>query len=258
MTIRVKIAMFLSMVLVLAITVCSVNLRCSYNNIRIEKNKIEQENIEYKAKIEFLNNKINSIIDKHASEVETLQNKIQELEEQLATKKEEEVIKKPKFEINEECDVPSVNTHVKLYTDYRFYNIWYTPHYRLQQVSWTDEQGCRRFNDDYIVALGSYYSTDIGDRFEVTLDTGRVFTVILGDGKWDIDCDERNMYTPCASYDGLPAGNLLEFIIDDTMVSNGVISYGSLDYYENFKGNVVKMVYLGRDTSADWDTYETI
>ena len=160
-----------------------------------------------------------------------------------------------KFKVGEECEVPDIPTHVKFCTDYRSYNLWYTPHYRLQQVAWTDEYGMRRYGDDYLVALGSYYSTDIGDRFEVTLDTGKTFTVMMADGKWDIDCDENNMYTPCIDYNGEYAGNLLEFIMDKYSVSNEMYSYGSLDYHEEFKGSVVKMVYLGRDDSADWDTY---
>ena len=78
---------------------------------------------------------------------------------------------------------------------------------------------------------------------------------MLADGKWDSDCDENNMYTPCVDYNGEYAGNLLEFIMDKYSVSDEMYAYGSLDYYEEFKGSVSKMVYLGRDTSEDWDTY---
>lgn len=153
-------------------------------------------------------------------------------------------------------DVPSINTSIKLFTDYRYYNIKGTPHYRLQQECWTDEYGCRRFNDDYCVAVGSFYSTDIGDRFRVTLNTGTVFTVIVADGKWDCDCDFLNQYTPCYDYDGREYGNLLEFIVDDCVLDTECFNYGSLDYYDTFKGSIVKMEYLGRDTSQDWGFWE--
>lgn len=156
----------------------------------------------------------------------------------------------------DECDLPTISTNVKLFTDYRVYNLWYTPHYRLQQSAWTDNQGLRRYNKDYIVALGSYYSTNIGDRFEITLDTGKIFTVILGDGKVDADCDIKNMYTPCVDYEGNTVANLLEFIIDENVLDSEVYNYGSLDCLDEFKGNIVKMIYLGRDESQDWDTYE--
>ncbi len=47
------------------------------------------------------------------------------------------------------CQLPAIKTNVKFFTDYRSYNLWYTPHFRLQQEAWTDEQGLRRFNEDY-------------------------------------------------------------------------------------------------------------
>ena len=153
-------------------------------------------------------------------------------------------------------DLPKIPTSVKLFTDYRVYNLWYTPHYRLQQAAWTDDQGFRRYNDDYIVALGSYYSTDIGDRFEVTLDTDKTFTIIFGDGKVNEDCDSENMYTPCFDYNGDKAANVLEFIIDEEVLDRDVYDYGSVDLIEEFKGDITKMVYLGRDASQDWDLYE--
>ena len=159
--------------------------------------------------------------------------------------------------VSQECELPNISTNIKLFTDYRCYSLWYTPHYRLQQQAYTDVQGLRRFGEDYIVALGSFYSVRIGDRFEVTLDSGRTFTVIFGDGKVDEDCDSRNMYTPCYDLDGNAVGNLLEFIVDDDVLPKEIYAYGSLDILAGFKGDVIKMVYLGRDDSGDWDTYET-
>ena len=161
-----------------------------------------------------------------------------------------------KWEIGQEVPLPSIPSNMKLCTDYRFYNIKGTPHNRLQLSAWTDEFGCRRYNDDYIVGLGSFYSVDIGDRFEVTLDTGRVFTIILGDGKADCDTDELNMFTPCFNYDGEYCANILEFIIDKDVMYDKCYQYGSLDYHDEFKGDIVKMVYLGRDNGGDWITYE--
>lgn len=169
-----------------------------------------------------------------------------------STANEKQVEEKKK---EESLELPEENTNVKLFTDYRAYNLWFTPHYRLQQAAWTDEQGLRRYNNDYIVALASFYSVKIGDRFSVTLDTGRTFTVFFGDGKWDGDSDERKMYTPCVDYNGEKAANVLEFIVDEDVLASEVYAYGSIDKLENFKGNIVKMKYLGRDDSQDWDTY---
>ena len=161
----------------------------------------------------------------------------------------------PKFEEGEEVPLPQISTTPKLYTDYRFYNLPNTPHYRLQQVAWTDEDGLRRFNEDYIVGLGRFYSVDIGDRFRVTLETGSEFTIILGDGKAPCDCDENNQYTPCKNYSGEDCANVLEFIVDKNAMNPAVYGYGSIDCIDKFKGDIAKMVYLGRDNSADWTTY---
>lgn len=152
------------------------------------------------------------------------------------------------------CSLPDLPTNVKACTDYRCYGIRSTPHWRLQQVAWTDEWGLRRFNDDYIVGLGTYYSTDIGDRFEVTLGSGRVFTIILGDNKADCDTDETNRYKPCAYYTDNDA-NVLEFIADFKKMPDWVYARGSIDCIDEFAGDVVSLKYLGRDTSGDWDSY---
>ena len=161
-----------------------------------------------------------------------------------------------KWEINEEVPLPDLPTNMKYCTDYRWYGIEGTPHNRMQNLSYTDEIGCRKYNDDYCVGLGSFYSNRIGDRFEVTLENGNVFTVITGDMKADCDTDSTNMYAPCVNYEGEYCANVIEFIIDDKVVSDDMYAYGSLDYHEDFKGDIIKMVYLGRDNSMDWDSYE--
>ena len=161
-----------------------------------------------------------------------------------------------KWKINEEVPLPSIPTNMKYCTDYRWYGIEGTPHNRMQNLSYTDEIGCRKYNDDYCVGLGSFYSERIGDRFEVTLENGNVFTIITGDMKADCDTDITNMYAPCINYDGEQCANVIEFIIDDEVVSDDMYRYGSLDYHNEFKGDIVKMIYLGRDSSMDWDLYE--
>lgn len=168
----------------------------------------------------------------------------------------EDTITNPSWEIGDRCDLPTLDTSVKAFTDYRVYDIWYTPHYRLQQVATTDANGLRRYGDDYLVALGSYYSTSIGDRFLIVTNTGNVFTVMLADGTQDQDTVDR-MYAPCINYDGEPAANVLEFIIDSDVLSSEIYAYGDLNKIPSLQGEIIMMEYLGRDDSADWDTYET-
>ncbi len=180
---------------------------------------------------------------------------IQKTEETVVIEENEIVISTGKWEVGQELAVPAILSEVKLFTDYRKYNIEGTPHNRLQNAAYTDENGCRRYGEDYLVALGSYYSTDIGDRFEITLDTGNIFTVMLADGKNDKDLDECNMYYPCETYGGYKRANLIEFIIDSDVLAKEVYGYGSLDKIPELQGSVTKIVYLGRDESGDWTTY---
>lgn len=230
--------------------------------IERKTNKLQKQHYDNYAEIATALSKVDRQAEKillELKEIETINRKnaetvtIEGASEQSA---ENSVPTSAKFAIGEQVPLPALLTHVKLCTDYRCYNLPYTPHYRLQQVAYTDEYGLRRFNEDYIVGLGAFYSTDIGDRFKVTLDTGREFTIILGDGKAPIDCDDNNMYTPCKNYDGEDCANVLEFIMDDEAMPSEVYAYGSIDCIDEFKGNIIKMVYLGRDNSADWSSYE--
>lgn len=160
------------------------------------------------------------------------------------------------WEIGQELEIPDLPTNIKTYTDYKWYGIEGSPHNRLQKSCWTDIYGCRRFDSDFCVAMGSYYSNLIGDRFEITLDTDIYFTVIIADQKSDKHTDDSHMYSPCINYEKKECANVLEFIVDTKKMSKKVCNYGSLDGYKCFEGNIKKIVYLGRDTSQDWDLYE--
>ena len=74
--------------------------------------------------------------------------------------------------------------------------------------------------------------------------------------KADIHTDPTNRYSPCPSYyDEGECANVLEFIVDREVLDPNAYAWGGVDWYENFKGNIVRMTYLGRDESADWDSY---
>ena len=83
-------------------------------------------------------------IETDISDYEEMENGILEYEssEQAISSSEEskefDIIKPVKFEIGEYVPLPPLPTNIKSYTDYRCYNLWYTPHYRLQQASRTD------------------------------------------------------------------------------------------------------------------------
>lgn len=157
--------------------------------------------------------------------------------------------------IGQDIELPDMPTDRKVCTNYTVYGIAGTPHNRMQLVAYTDELGCRRYGDFYIVGLGSAYADRVGETFEVELETGVTFKIITGDMKADIDTDITNRYCPCMNYDGEVCANILEFIVDRTVLDPKAYAWGGVDYYEKFKGNIVRITYLGRDESADWDSY---
>lgn len=157
--------------------------------------------------------------------------------------------------VGQDMDLPDMPTDRKVCTNFTVYGIAGTPHNRMQLASYTDEQGCRRYNDYYVVGLGSAYADRIGETFEVELDTGVTFKIITGDMKADCDTDITNRYCPCMNYDGEECANILEFIVDRDVLDPKAYAWGGVDYYQNFKGNIVRLTYLGRDNSADWDSY---
>jgi hypothetical protein len=95
----------------------------------------------------------------------------------------------------------------KTYMDYRTITNRTSMQWALQQDAYTDEQGFRRYDGKYMIALGTYYSPSVGKEFRITLDSGVVVDAIVGDVKQDIHTDETNRFIPFN-------GNIVEFIVD--------------------------------------------
>lgn len=139
----------------------------------------------------------------------------------------------------ETLDVPTCNTEFKTYMDYRCITDKTSAQYELQQFAWTDEDGFRRIGDDYIVAMGTYYAENVGDRFKITLDTDNEITVIIGDIKQDVHTDYFNQYTPIYDENGIFfSGNVLEFIVDIDVLPKKPRRLGTVSYFDNLKGNI--------------------
>lgn len=106
--------------------------------------------------------------------------------------------------------------------------------YAIQQNAWTDSRGLRRSCDDYLVAMGTGWLTEgCGDRFQVTLESGSVFTVRVGDIKADQHTDSTHRYRSCA--DG---ANVLEFIVETESLSDAARTAGTVSVYPELSGNI--------------------
>lgn len=141
-------------------------------------------------------------------------------------------------------DVPGVDTSFKSYTDYRCITSVDSDQYQIRMNCYTDDQGMRRLydNDDYIIALGTYYTSNVGDRFLITLDTGDQFYATVGDVKADKDTDSTHRFVPkYDSHGALISANVIEFHIDKNAVEWGVRNSGSVGYYDEFAGNIISI-----------------
>ena len=126
------------------------------------------------------------------------------------------------------------DTAFKAYMDYRTITDTSSEQYAIQQNAWTDSRGLRRSCDDYLVAMGTGWLTEgCGDRFQVTLESGSVFTVRVGDIKADQHTDSTHRYRSCA--DG---ANVLEFIVETESLSDAARTAGTVSVYPELSGNI--------------------
>ncbi|MDD3039740.1 hypothetical protein [Bacteroides sp.] len=121
----------------------------------------------------------------------------------------------------------------KTFMDYRTITDETSKQYALQRLATTDENGLRKFNNKYIVAMGTYYSHKVGKEFILTLDNSREISVIVGDIKQDIHTDTHNQYASIS-------GNIVEFIVDEDKLSNKVLRTGDVSHL-GLQGNITRI-----------------
>ena len=144
------------------------------------------------------------------------------------------------FEV--QLEIPDCDTSFKSYMDYNCITDDTTKQWELQQTAYTDEYGLRKIGTDYCVAVGSYYSETVGERFNITLDNGNEFTVIISDLKQDKHTDSSNRYSPVYDKNGdFYSANILEFIVDVDQLHSMVTTLGTVSYYSEFEGNIVSI-----------------
>lgn len=133
-------------------------------------------------------------------------------------------------------NVPTGDTAFKSYMDYRTITNTRSDQYKLQEDCWTDDDGLRRYDDKYVIAMGTYYTDEIGDEFKITLDTGKTFRAVIGDFKADRDTDSLNQYTPMQN-----RKCVIEFVVDTKEMSRTPKKMGDISYVGEFKGNVERI-----------------
>lgn len=140
-------------------------------------------------------------------------------------------------------DVPDIRNSFKAYMDYRKITDKTSNQYKyISQNAWSDSQGFMRADADigipddyYLIALGSYYGTEIGTKYRITTDKGDVFYGVLADCKADEHTNPTNQYTVV----GTP--NVVEFIVDTKSLNKDVKYHGNAGAYAPLSGNIVKI-----------------
>jgi hypothetical protein len=113
--------------------------------------------------------------------------------------------------------------------------------YRLQCVAQTDVNGLRTVNGRYCVALGTYYTSNIGQYFDLVLANGVTIPCVLGDVKADAHTDATNTYTRFN-------GCMSEFIVDRRWLNPVIKQSGNVSsLFETWDSPIVKVIVYDYD-----------
>lgn len=125
----------------------------------------------------------------------------------------------------------------KSYEDYRAITSKASKHYKLQnEYAVTSPDGLRKVDDRYCIAVGSYFTTAIGQYIDVILENGTVISCILGDQKSDAHTDALHIAHQSD-------GSIVEFIVDLEVLDSIPRQMGNIsDVYPEWKSPVVQII----------------
>lgn len=131
--------------------------------------------------------------------------------------------------------VPS-NSGFKSYMDYKYITATDSAQYQLQHsYAQTSDSGIRTVNDRYCIAVGSYFTDDIGQYIDLILENGTVIQCVLADQKADAHTDRRNMFTNSN-------GCLSEFVVDTNSLNDNARIIGDISYCNSNWNSPVKEI----------------
>ena len=161
-----------------------------------------------------------------------------EIEEQTEQESSEE-IEEAETTIEETAEVEESYTSkyvpsdsgFKSYMSYKAITSKSSPQYKLQQQAYTGEYGIRMVDDRYCIALGSYYTTNIGTRVDVVMENGSVLKCILSDQKDNKHTDSQNIRAK--------DGSIVEFVVDKKLLHKSAKQMGDISYADaKFSGEI--------------------
>ena len=89
-----------------------------------------------------------------------------------------------------------------------------SPQWKLQTMATTDENGFRKVDGLYTVAVGTHFGAGIGTKLDLVLENGTVINCVVGDIKANQHTDGSNLFTA--------NGCMSEFIVDKGSLNKAV------------------------------------
>lgn len=130
-------------------------------------------------------------------------------------------------------DVSDIDNSFKSYMDFRTLDDENSIQYEIQNLAYTDDEGFRKIDDDYLIALGTFYTEQCNEKFEIELSDGRIFTALTGDIKADVDTNSTHQYHTIN-------GNMIEFIVDTDLINELSMEMGDMSY-SGFEGKIIRI-----------------
>ena len=145
--------------------------------------------------------------------------------------------------------VPVVS-NFKTYMDYRAITNKSSQQWQLQKLAYTDSNGLRKVDDRFLIAVGSYFTRNIGQKVDVQLGDGTVLPCIVGDAK--ADGDTINGHSTGRHNDAI------EFIVDQRGLHSVARERGDISYISGFSGNVTSLTMKDTQTEQEEVVADTL
>ncbi len=156
------------------------------------------------------------------------------------TRKEAPVLVEIEYVNLVDLDLPTEATgKFKTYMDYRKITNKNSKQWELQEQAWTEGRGFRKIGEHFLVAVGTYYSKEVGKELLITLEDGMELKAIVGDIKQDRHIDPTNRYVPIN-------GNIVEFIVDVEKLDPEVVRRGDVSWL-GLNGKIKSIQEVKRD-----------
>jgi len=133
--------------------------------------------------------------------------------------------------------IPQARCYFKSWMDWRAITYRNSRQWRMQQIAYTCDDGFRRVDGLYMIALGTYFLySGVGDVFDITLSSGVTFRAVVGDIKSDRHTDPTNRFH-------ITDGSVIEFLVDRQVMCSQVLSRGNVSY-AGFQGSIESIVHV--------------